>query len=287
MNIIDTTVGNWHVECLPGDGGRISVLQYAGKDLLTSLPTAFKSPGENFGEYESRPVYGYDDCFPTVDRCRFPDQQYMVRDHGELCWMEWQIRPEGRQLICTVDCPHPPATFIRTLEFEGNILKWKFTILNRSASGFSFLHVMHALMPLQLIRKIELPDFDMILDENTFSQPGLKKPNEVVSFLMNLNSGTFTMLLLRNPKTGLIRLGLKNGLTLVIDFPVNNFPTIGIWWNKAGYPGGNGQYRTECAFEPIPGSCSSLEKSFREGIYLTAEPGKNIHYEIIWKIEQN
>ena len=56
--------GTWHIQCIPEDGARISILKYDGYDLFTGNPSAFKPPEKFIGEFETRPVYGYDDCFP-------------------------------------------------------------------------------------------------------------------------------------------------------------------------------------------------------------------------------
>jgi hypothetical protein len=285
METFETHIENWYLQCMPGDGGRISVLQFAGRDLLTHSPAAFKPPGMDLGEYETRPVYGYDDCFPTVDLCRYPELNSRGRDHGELCWKRWQVKEEYNKLICSVDCPSPHATFTRTLEFSGNSLKWKFKIINLSASGFPFLHVMHALMPLQNLQYFELPGFRKILDENTAAELDLKYPYEVVEYLMHIKPGTFRMLVLKYPVNGRIKVGLKSGITINMDFNVDLFPTLGIWWNNSGYPDEDTLQRNEFAFEPIPGSCSNLDQSFRDGTYLYAEPGKSLDWEMIWNIE--
>ncbi|NQT91889.1 MAG: hypothetical protein HQ559_03940, partial [Lentisphaerae bacterium] len=67
-----TVRGKWEVECVAGDGGRISRLSFAGRDLLTGPPADFRPPTLDYGTYEERPVYGYDDCLPTVVACEYP-----------------------------------------------------------------------------------------------------------------------------------------------------------------------------------------------------------------------
>jgi len=78
---------HWFVRYAPSDGGRIGILRYKGIDLLTTAPDCFKPPLEDFGAYELRPVYGYDDCFPSVSACRYPGLTWEVPDHGEVCWL--------------------------------------------------------------------------------------------------------------------------------------------------------------------------------------------------------
>jgi hypothetical protein len=287
MEIIKANFENWHIQCIPEDGARISVLKYAGHDLLTTNPPAFKPPDRFYGEYETRSVYGYDDCFPTVDPCIYPEEQFGCRDHGELCWKEWKVQTKGNSLICYTDCLRPEVTFKRMLEFTGNKLTWKFEVVNVSDKKLSFLHVMHALLPLKKIQYIKIPESGKITDEINSVNLGLKSTHELAQSLLTRQSGIYEMLLLKEISDGSVKLGFKNGLTLHISFDIKLFPTIGIWWNNAGYPEEEGLQRKECAFEPIPGTCSNLSKSFGDGIYLMAEPGKTVTWEIDWEIERN
>ena len=88
MDLISAQYGPWEVECLPADGARLHALRFAGRDLLTGPPERFQPPEQDFGEYETRPVYGYDDCFPSVDPSDLPGHPGIrIRDHGELCWL--------------------------------------------------------------------------------------------------------------------------------------------------------------------------------------------------------
>jgi len=151
MKIIEATFGKWYIKCIPEDGARISVLQFEGKNLLTAEAAVFKPPERFYGDYETRPVYGYDDCFPTIDTCLYPGENFVCKDHGELCWQKWKVFTDSDRLVCYTTCERPNATFKRTLEFAGNIIKWKFEVTNLSDSTLPFLHTMHALMPLKEI----------------------------------------------------------------------------------------------------------------------------------------
>jgi hypothetical protein len=80
MNILRAGFDNWEIQYSPDDGARIVSLNYAGHDLLTSPPVNFKPPDKFRGEFETRPVSGYDDCFPTVDPCAYPGGDDHCRD---------------------------------------------------------------------------------------------------------------------------------------------------------------------------------------------------------------
>jgi hypothetical protein len=287
MKVFEAHFGKWYMQCLPEDGGRISILQYTGRNLLTAIPASFNPPAMHYGEYERRPVYGYDDCFPSVDLCTYPGQDSTGKDHGELCWRQWQVEQSENNVICKVECPRPKALFKRTLNFADNRLTWNFHVSNLSGSEFAFLHVMHALIPMHEIQHIDLPGFDKVTNEITSEEIDLRSPQEMAEYLIKIKPGNFRMLLLKNPGMGVLKVYLRNGLILQIVYSIDLFPTLGIWWNNFGYPDEQGLRRSECAFEPIPGSCSNLEQSWKDGIYLKAEAGKSINWVINWELSNN
>ena len=109
-------------------------------------------------------------------------------------------------------------------------------------------------------------------------------PDEVEERLFALPQGKALMLLLRSVGSGSIIVTFKNRMGLEIKFPAELFPTLGIWWNNGGHPDEEGCRRTECAFEPIPGTWSSLAASFRDGTYLSAPANGSVKWAIIWAI---
>ena len=285
MDTVEFQYGNWQLKCLSADGARIGMLRFAGRDLLTGRADNFRPPSIDYGKYETRPVYGYDDCFPTVDPCKSPVDGSDIADHGLLCWLPWRVEISDNRLICRVVENALNIRFKRTLIFGDNNLKWEFEIFNDSDKQISFLHVAHALMPLDRIDSVALPDFDELFDEINNRVAGENSPAKLSEALSETPRGQTKMLLLRGVKNGKVEIALYNSLKLLIEYPAELFPTLGIWWNNGGYPDENGLRRTECAFEPIPGPVSSLLESYRQGRTLIAEPGRKLDWQINWKLE--
>lgn len=276
---------DWYIETIPEDGGRISRLSYKGNDLLCRQPAVFRSPAKDYGLYETRPVYGYDDCFPTVDKCKFPSvPEYDLPDHGELCWQKWSVEKNGDMLTFKTTSRKLPVEFIRQLVFSGNSLTWNFKVSNRGTVPIPFLHVMHPLMPLGSVKGFEMPEFSTVFDEINQREITFSDREALEGYLMNIKSGGFSMLILRGVKTGRMNVNFKFPLRLEIVFPEKLFPSIGIWWNNSGYPDENGLGRCECAFEPIPGICSSLERCFADRKYLSVQPGSILSWDVKWVV---
>jgi len=176
------------------------------------------------------------------------------------------------------------VNFKRILTFDINSIRWDFEVTSQSEDRSVVLHVMHAMMPLKKITGIEIPECRNIFDETKSEETGLKSSAEVWEYLLAFRPGSFGMLLLKEIADGFVRLRFSHGVNLEIRFDRYLFPTLGIWWNNGGYPAG-GVIRTECAFEPIPGTCSDLSKSFRDGVYLSVEPGEKKCWEVMWTIK--
>lgn len=276
---------DWYIESIPDDGGRISRLSYKGNELLCRAPSAFRSPSKDYGLYETRPVYGYDDCFPTVDKCKFPcAPEFDVPDHGELCWRKWALEKNGNVLIYKTASRNLPIEFTRKLVFSGNSLTWNFEISNNGSIPIPFLHVMHPLMPLASVNGFKMPEFSSAYDEVNQREAFFTDAKALEKHLKNISSGKFSMLILRGVKAGRMNVNFKFPLRLEIVFPEKQFTSIGIWWNNSGYPAEPGLERCECAFEPIPGDSSSLESNFKERKYLSVEPGGILSWYVEWNV---
>lgn len=276
--------GKWVAEYDLQDGARIGRLAYAGIDLLTTKPENFKAPETDYGLYETRPVYGYDDCFPSVEQSMFPGREWEIPDHGELCWLPWELEIQTNRLIFSVESRELPVQFKRILVFGESSLTWKFEVINKGERSLPFQHVIHPLMPLNDVTDIELPEFESVNNERG-EEFFLKYPKDVKDFLLNVLPGDFYMLFVQGAKQGRIGWTYKNTLRILMDYPLDLFPGIGIWWNNSGYPDEEGCRRNECAFEPISGRSSTLSEAYDDGLAPVAEPGKPFSWEIRWNLE--
>jgi len=276
--------GPWLVEYTAEDGARLNRLCFNEYDLLTAEPKIFKAPSKDYGAYETRPVYGYDDCFPSVDSCKFPQKDWEIPDHGELCWLKWDTFIKTDSLVFTVKSKVLPLIFRREMIFSQNEINWNFEVKNEDDRIFPFQHVMHPLMRLDELSDFELPGFEKVYNAISHLNMELKNPLEVKEYLFNQGIGTANMLFIQNIKEGEMHWKYKNGINLKVIFPRKLFPGIGIWWNNSGYPDEDGCRRNECAFEPIPGLNSVLTDNYENKMCLSVSPGKIFKWQIKWRI---
>jgi len=276
--------GKWFVECLPADGGRISRLTYAGVELLTAPPTgaaAVAPPGS--GAFEHRPVYGYDDCFPTVDACAFPPDRRALPDHGELVYLPWDVDVATGRMTCRVASRLLPARFTRELAFDGPRLTWRFAIANDGPADLPCLHVMHGLMPLHDVTALVFPAFREAVDENTDRPIGAGTPGELARHLLDAPVGYAKTLVLRGLASGETTVTFRGRVAVRMTQPIDVMPNAAIWWNKSAWPGRRGEGRSECAFEPLSGPCSSLSRSHASGRTMLVPGLGRMAWEVVWE----
>jgi hypothetical protein len=277
--------GPWEAEVLPEDGARVSLLRFDEVGLLTEAPSTFRPPSADYGLYETRPVYGYDDCLPTVDACPFPGTQWQTPDHGELCWLVWDCETTPDSVTCRVRSRALPLSFERTMVFSPSGLEWRFRLRNEGGRPIPFQHVMHALMPVRSIRALRLPPFNGLIAEMGGPEAP-RSPGELAHWLLARPERTAAMLYLQKTGSGEFSLEFAEGVRLTARYPAGTFPTLGIWWNRGGYPREDGIARFECALEPVAGSIGRLDTACREGTCQSAPPGATLSWSVVWEVEK-
>ena len=277
--------GSWLIEYDLEDGGRLNRLCFDGYDLLTTAPKNFSSPAADYGKYETRPVYGYDDCFPSVEKGLYPESNWNIPDHGEICWLKWNIEQRPEKLIFTVESKQLPIVFQRVMHFKQSDLIWYYRVINKGDKRLPFQHVMHPLIKLNQIKEIYFPDFEKIWNEEK-ETVSIQTPELLSEYLLNSHEGDVFMFYLQKIQNGRVSWIYKNDLEVRMVFPVNIFPTLGVWWNHSGYPDEHGYRRNECAFEPIPGRRSELLESYENKLCQYVD-GKNMaSWEVTWSMNQ-
>ncbi|MGC8595544.1 MAG: hypothetical protein ACP5MI_08070 [Candidatus Kryptoniota bacterium] len=273
----------WTVRYSTEDGGRIEQILYKGFALLKDRPLKFRPPEKVHGRYEDRPVYGYDDCFPSVVACQYPKLNIEIPDHGELCWLKWGVTKGSNHLIFETRSKILPLHFMRRMDFDDNSVLWSFEVKNEGTDTLPFQHVMHPLIAVSQIRDIEFPDFQFTYDWDHQRLIELKK-GEISHYLINHPSYSYSMLFLQNVSAGRVRWTYKNGLSVTMSFPAELFPTIGVWWNNLGYPDEDNLRRDECSFEPVPGLTSDLSQAYSDGKCLFVQPEGAFQWQVKWEI---
>jgi hypothetical protein len=276
--------GPWHVEYMPLDGGRISRLKYVDIDILTVRPNIFMPPKKKYGRYETRPVYGYDDCFPSIDPCIYPGSRWIIPDHGEVCWLEFSHHKGENYLLFEVESKNLPVRLYREMIFGEDNLVWSFKVENLGENNLPFQHVVHPLMPLRNITDLKFPEYESLFDDINKKDISLDGTSSLKEFLLSRPLGSTHMLFARNINSGKMSWEFLDKIRITAEFSSELFPSIGIWWNNEKYPDEDNCRRSECAFEPVPGLNSRLTDAIKDGMELMVSPGDIFEWKIVWHL---
>jgi len=281
---VQLATGDWLVECLPDDGGRLGRLSYRGVELVNTKPRPFRQPKRNFGRYETR----RSTVMTIVSRVSI---LATIRVSPGLC------RIMASFAGCRGRCAQRPAASSAAPAASGcarlrahHAIRWRHTHVDfhggeQRRDSPAFLHVMHAMLPLQKITGLTLPGFKSAAFETETKAPLPANDSQAARFLLKRPAGSATMLILRGIAAGRFAVTLA-GLTLNVEFPRKLFPALGIWWNHAGYPDESGLQRSECGLEPLSGPWSSLARSCAEGGGLCVPAKRRLTWTVKWTIEE-
>lgn len=249
------------VEIVPDLGGKIVSMydKAAGKEWLVdsgSRPLKRVPYGSSFVQAD---MSGWDECFPTVDACRYPGAEHLaLPDHGELWSVPWTWAAEGGEIRMRAQGTVWPYTFSRTLRWlDEAALRLSYRVDNHADEPLKFVWVAH-------------PQF--AIDEPT----GIEAPPAMDRWLCVFGTGAFAqgreyawretgMDALANAVTGHARkfyhcgpvpqgrvslAGLASGARLTCSFPKEAVPWLGIWIDEGLF-----NDRPVCALEPAVGYC--------------------------------
>lgn len=283
--------GDWRVDC-EHSGGRLGRIAWRGRDLLTGphLPGGvFFPPDPRWGQYETRPVYGYDDCWPSLETSSWPGRGTAVRDHGELCWLPWSVVVQQASLLASVADPEGEWLFSRTLSCDDGALRFDFTCRNTGDRPLCMGWAGHALVPPGAVVGLCLPNCEAVRQEYPSVAPAQNRApttaGAVWPWLSSLSPGEAVMLVLPNCHSPALTIAL-DGLRWRLTIEEVPGPSLGLWYNRGGYPPEPGPSRDEFGVEWMLTAECLLKQAVQNGSAITLSPEQELHWTVIWSIEE-
>ncbi|NSW58346.1 MAG: hypothetical protein HPY44_20245 [Armatimonadetes bacterium] len=281
--------GDWEVEC-DLDGGRLTRVCWRGHSLLTGphMPGGtFTPPDPKWGEYETRPVFGYDDCWPSLEVSLWPGRDRTVRDHGEVCWLPWEIDAGQDALRGTVADSGGEWSFARVLSCDAGALRFDFTVANTGSRPLAMSWAGHALAPPGNVRYLDLPTCRHIRwewpQERATGDTGVQSA-DVWPFLRELE-GQAVMLVLDHCAAPVVTVGLDGARwTLAIEGVER--PSLGLWYNPGAYPPEPGLEREEFGLEWMLTPECSLQDAAANGNAMMVAPRDELRWAVTWSVKE-
>lgn len=279
--------GDWEVACEP-QGGRLARLAWRGTNLLTEphLPGGvFTPPAAEWGEYETRPIYGYDDCWPSLEVSAWPGRERMVRDHGELCWLAWDATVTDEALTATVCDPEGAWTFTRQVSVVEAALRCDFAATNTGAEAFPMTWAGHALVPPQRVSDLELPPAAKLRQDWPVASPGAAPVTVAEVWPWLRSQSEAVMLVLERCAEPTVR-WVQDGRRCALTFAAPVTPSLALWYNPGAYPPGAGLARQEFGIEWLLTPECLVQDAVAGGTAIVLAPGETYRWTVTWNIEE-
>ena len=288
---------------LPQLGGKVISLIYkpTGKELLFKVPKAdYRIPrwGEPFVRYDTG---GWDECFPTIAPCLYPEGIWKgtpLPDHGALWSIPWHCQLSPNEVYLAAKCMTLPLLFRKRIRLvpKGRV-KVSYEVENLCGEPLIFLWAAHLLLRITDNWEILLPSEVDYLRVNWSKGERLGKLGEKVDWPIARDSEGREAPLhtgfspaagyadkLFTPRLSVGAGGMWNkrtGESLVLNFPADLVPFIGLWLCQGGYPEDREPKHFTAGIEPSTGAPDSLEVAYKWGEY--ARIGARSRYQ--WWLE--
>jgi hypothetical protein len=243
---------------LPEQGAKLASLVYKplNYELLVQRPSPRYSIQPFDGDYVAGECSGLDDMFPTIDTCyydRYPWAGIKMADHGEVWSLAWENAIKEEQIYFSVHGVRFPYRLEKWVHFPSeNILRFDYRVTNLSHFDFDFVWAAHPMFYLEDDTELVLPEGIRKI-VGTFSIPGnyLTYGDEFSWPMDALGDGLPRDFRRLNPKASGLAYkyfidgrmpagwcGLKfhrSNFSLVLSFPVEQVPYLGILPNEGGW----------------------------------------------------
>jgi hypothetical protein len=284
----------FRIEVVPSYGGKTVSLQdkRTGREWLDAAQGL--SPRRPHGTDEDWEIFdrsGWDECFPTVDPCAYPDGEWVGRyipDHGEVWRLEWEGCAENSgvtpALLMGVDGQVLPYRFEKTVRLiSDEAMLIEYSVENRSSSPFAFLWAMHPLfrvepgMELRLGTSVDevavsYSAADRLGERGTTVGWPSPRPGVDLSIVGRPTEGTAEKYYVKSPLVeGYAEIRHREtGESLTLQFDPASIPFLAVWTNYGGWNGGY-----HLALEPASGYLDRLDEAIRtDRVLRVPEQGK-------------
>ncbi|MDA8291688.1 MAG: hypothetical protein M0Z33_08430 [Actinomycetota bacterium] len=272
------------VVVLPGLGARVASLvdRRTGKEWLQQPRSGSLGPAPAAGtRFVDTDHFGWDEMFPTVDPCPFPDEALPgveLCDHGALWAVPWEVLDASAE-ACTlrVETELPDFSLTRRLALRGAVLRAEYELVSRSDRTLPTLWAAHPQFDAVGARLRIEPSprslVDVTAGDVAVEVPyvgGLEVPRDVTS-------GGDAMLYLP-PGEPFERAVLEtgDGQSLTWSNDTETCPYLGLWLDRGRHTTGE-----VVAIEPSTSYYDALDRAVRLGRARHVGPGE----AVTWWVE--
>lgn len=302
----ELSAGGSRVVLVPEIGGKIASLEIAGRQWLWTNPSIpFRTPVPGSSYLEKGDSGGYDECFPTVERCTLPQNAetyagLALPDHGEL-WsqrptIELQTRPDGQQATMVWTGAKMPYRFTRVVRVDASgAVTMRYSAHNDGRVRLPFIWSAHPLLPLTQRTRLILPEgepvrvykaerLDMGGSGAEHRWPNIRAGKDTIDLSKPGATGKrFACKVFFDSVPGIAAIE-EEGARLEVRFDRSEVPDFGLWINARGWsPSRLIRSYSNLAFEPCIGAPDTLSDAlggWRRAQWLAA--GETREWALTW-----
>lgn len=269
---------------LPEYGGKCTSLKDKknGREFLQQAPGAHYKKLAYDGNYVEAECSGFDDMFPTIDRCyysRYPWQGIEIPDHGEVCALAWRYEAEKDRLCMRTQSPRFGYCLEKRISNRDDAISIDYQATNTTQFELDFVYAAHCMIAAEEGGKIILPGvkdgekaslvFCSDKNRGKYGSPFIWKENERGAAVTPgpETKESYKFFFDEPRREGCCEYRYADGTLLVMSYSGDKLPYLGIWinWNDL-------HDFFNIAFEPSSGSFDRPDAARMRGQFSVLAP---------------
>lgn len=240
---------------------------------------------------------GWDEMFPTIDACDYPDQGvYLGRrlpDHGEVWALPWALmHHQDGEVTLAVSGAVLPYQLQRTASLqEQNVITLDYSLKNNGDAPFFYLWTAHPQFAVEADTLIQLPS-NVTRVVNVLESSRWGAPDKIYAWpeAIALDGKTYRLdkigpasrqeyrkfyLLPEHSVNWAALVNHRLGCSIRLDWSAEQLPYLGIWVDEGAF-----NPLATAALEPSNGYYDSLSRAFHNRRISKIQPGEIVHWSL-------
>ena len=290
---------NLRISIEPRNGGKIKSFfsKRSSKELF------FQDGRKMFSDsrYSDHDISGYDECFPTVIQCDYPDGTRKGTDMGDHGWLwqkPWKSRIVGEKVVMSCDLPDLECSFERTCKFENETtLRLDYVIRNYGRITCKYLYSAHPMLFADERSQVVLPEeVHRVFVSGAQNIPGLEEmrwtdwPIAGAAILEDLSPDHHSVIKFYSEPLIVGKAGIfykDSNEHLELEFDTDELPHLGVFYSQ-GYADSVDKYFKDVVFvglEPTTGAGDDVPMCGKTKTVKTLPAGEEAEFWIKLRVK--